>query len=173
MKKEECMKVMDAFKVGMAGLCMIVVLGRAQEVFAANNVSVIEKKTTLESVKSDLEEGLGLTPEQKEKIRTIREEFKSRQLAIKNALNAKNEALRQELDGDKPVRAKAEPIVVEIKALQGQLTDNRVDVVFKLREIYTPKQIKLIKERSEQQRKALVVKKKGNKGKKTLMKRKQ
>jgi hypothetical protein len=94
-------------------------------------------------------------------------------MAIKNALNAKYEALRQELDGDVPVRAKAEPIVVEIKALQAQSIDNRVDVVFKLREIYNPKQIKMIKEHAAQQRKAMAVKKQGNKGKKTLIKRKE
>ena len=165
-----------ALRSCMAGLCAVAVTGWAGAVFAASGtgtVNVIEKKTSLEAVKSDLEEGLGLTLEQKNKISAIRDEFRSRQTAIKNALNAKHEALRQELDGDVPSRTKVEPIVVEIKALQGQLIDNRVDVVFKLREIYTPKQIKLIKEHAEQQRKAMAVKKQGNKGKKTPMKRKE
>jgi Spy/CpxP family protein refolding chaperone len=115
---------------------------------------------------------LGLTPEQKSKIKVIRDEFRTRQMAIKNALNAKHEALRQELDGDVPVRAKAEPIVVEIKALQAQLIDNRVDVVFKLREIYSPKQIKMIKEHAAQQRKAMSIKKSGKKAKKAFLKQK-
>ena len=163
------MKMTGAFRSCMAGLYLVAGAGWAGAVFAAGapgTVNVIEKKTSLESVKSDLEEGLGLTPEQKNKIRTIRDEFKAKQLAIKNALNAKHEALRQELDGEVPVRAKVEPIVVEIKSLQGQLIDNRVEVVFKLREIYSPKQIKIIKVRAEQQRKAMAVKKQGKKGKK-------
>jgi Spy/CpxP family protein refolding chaperone len=170
------MTVTGALKIGMAGVLVTILTGSAAEVYAATaGGNVVERKTTLESVKSDLEDGLGLTLEQKNKIRTIREEFKARQQAIKNGINAKNEALRQELDGDTPVRARVEPIVVEIKSLQGQLTDNRVDVVFKLREIYSPKQIKMIKERMEQQRKAIMAKKKskkGKKGKKTLIKHK-
>ncbi len=168
-QKGGAMTVTGALKISMAGVLLMVLTGSSAEVCAAaaaGNVTVVERKTTLESVKSDLEDGLGLTLEQKNKIRTIREEFKARQQAIKNGINAKNEALRQELDGDSPARARAEPIVVEIKALQGQLTDNRVDVVFKLREIYSPKQIKMIKERMEQQRKAIKAKKKSKKGKK-------
>lgn len=162
-----------AFKTGLAGLCVTAVMAGAGDVLVAGaQAAVIEKKTTLESVKSGLEDGLGLTPEQRERIRAIREDFRARQAAIKNALNAKYEALRQELDGDSPARAKANPIVAEIKALQGQLTDNRVDVVFKLREIYTARQIRKIKQRSQEQGKAMAVKKKGKKGKKTLLKKK-
>jgi Spy/CpxP family protein refolding chaperone len=163
------MKVIDAFKVSVV---MVFVLGTGGWIGSVGAADIVEKKTQLEAVKSDLEDGLGLTLEQKNKIRTIREEFQTRQVSIKNALNAKHEALRQELDADVPVRVKVQPIVIEIKALQGQLTDNRVDVVFKLREIYTPQQIKIIKERLEQQRKAIGLKKKGKKGKKILIKRK-
>ena len=167
------MNVSAAFKMGMAGVFMMGFVMRSTGVGAAEAANVIEKKTSLESVKSDLEQGLGLTPEQKDKIAVIRQDFKAKQLAIKNALNAKHEALRQELDGDAPARSKVEPIVAEIKALQGQLMDNRVDIVFKLREIYTSEQIKTIKERSEQQRKAMIIRKQGKKGKKTLMRRKE
>ena len=168
-----------ALRIGMAVVCMLAVIGtgnismaasktgksgKAGPSAAAASVNLVEKKTALESVKSDLEDGLGLTQEQRAKIRAVREEFKARQTAIKSALNIKNEALRQELDSDAPVRAKVEPIVAEIASLQGQLVDNRVDVVFKLREIYTPKQIKKLKERLQQQKKAAGARKKGSKG---------
>jgi Spy/CpxP family protein refolding chaperone len=169
------MQVTDALKLSMAGCCVVFMMGLAGDGLAATGtgtMNVVEKKTSLESVKSDLEEGLGLTSEQKNKIKLVRDEFKARQTAIKKALNIKNEELRQELDGEAPVRAKVQPIVAEIGALQGQLIENRVDVVFKLREIYTPKQIKKIKQRLEQQRKALAVKKPAKKQKKTLLKRK-
>jgi Spy/CpxP family protein refolding chaperone len=169
------MKITDAFKLCLTGLFAAAVMGSADDVMAANAsgiVNVVEKKTTLESVKSDLEDGLGLTVDQKARIKAIRDEFRSRQMAIKNALNAKHEVLRQELDGDTPVRAKVEPIVVEIKALQAQLIDNRVDVVFKLREIYTLKQIKKIKDHASKQRKAMSVQKSGKKTKKSVLKKK-
>ena len=167
------MKSMDALKIGIVGACVVFITAQGAWAIAAGGENVVERKTSLEAVKSDLEEGLGLTAEQKEKVAAIREDFKSKQLAIKNALNAKHEALRQELDGEAPVRAKVDPIIVEIKALQGQLMDNRVDVVFKLREIYTPQQIKMIKEHLEQQRKAMAVRNQGKKGKKSLIKRKE
>ncbi len=169
------MKMTGAFKLCVSVMFVAAAMGWAGGVMAASasgTVNVVEKKASLESVKSDLEDGLGLTPEQKSKIKAIRDEFKSRQMAIKNALNAKHEVLRQELDGDAPVRAKVEPIVIEIKALQAQLIDNRVDVVFKLREIYTLKQIKKIKEHAAQQRKAMSVKKSGKKAKKAVLKQK-
>jgi len=128
-------------------------------------VMAAEKTTVVEAVKSDVADGLGLSADQKERIRAVREEYRARQQELKRALSLKNEALRQELDGDVPVRANIEAVVAQIKSIQGQITDNYVDVVLKLREVYTVKQIKRIKQRLEQQRKAAVGNKRGKKAK--------
>ena len=125
-----------------------------------------EKTTAIESVKSDVEDGLGLTTAQKERIRAVREDYKARQQEFKKSLSLKNEALRQELDSDAPVRANVDAIVVQIKDIQGQITDNHVDVVLKLREVYTAEQIRRIKQRLEQQRKTVTGKKQGRRSKK-------
>ncbi len=128
-------------------------------------VMAAEKTTVVEAVKSDVADGLGLSADQKERIRAVREEYRARQQELKRALSLKNEALRQELDGDVPVRANIEAVVAQIKSIQGQITDNYVDVVLKLREVYTVKQIKRIKQRLEQRRKAAVGNKRGKKAK--------
>jgi Spy/CpxP family protein refolding chaperone len=138
---------------------------------AAGNAAAAEKTAAIESVQASLEEGLGLTAEQKAKLRTVRDDFKARQQVIRRDLNAKNEALRQGLDAEAMDRAKVDAVAAEIKLLQGQLLDNRVDVVFKLREIYTPEQIKTIKARLEKARKKASTKKSLKKGKKITTKK--
>ena len=106
-----------------------------------------EPVAAVESVKPDMDQGLGLTAEQKERIRAVRQDYKTRQHEVKKALNARLEALRVELDGDKPVRDKVDLLAAEIKKLQSQLIDNRIDVVFKLRGVYTPAQLMKLKQR--------------------------
>jgi Spy/CpxP family protein refolding chaperone len=134
-------------------LCIVgVVLG-------AGVAAAAEKVTSVEAVQVDLEDGLGLTQEQKDKVRAVRDEYRSRRELLRNELNARYEALRKELDADTVVREKVDPMVAEIKTIQGQLIDNRVDVVLKLRAVYTPEQLRLIKERPQGAEKKSAVKK--------------
>ena len=86
------------------------------------------------------EKSLGLTEEQRAKMKTLREAGKTQQEALRNDLKAKHEALRQELDAAKPNRGKAEAIVKDISALEEKIGLNRVDMVLKIREILTPEQ---------------------------------
>ncbi len=157
MEKRSRMRLRDGLKGVGAAVLVLAFTGAA---LAA------ERSTAIEAVKSDVEDGLGLSAAQKERITAVREDYKARQQELKNALALKNEALRQELDSDAPVRANVDAIVVEIKAIQGQITDNHVDVVLKLRAIYTAEQIRRIKLRLEQQRKAVAAKKHVKKTKK-------
>lgn len=169
------MGVIRAGRRVLTGLLMVCLAAGPGRLCFAEDVPGIEKKTSIESVKSDFEDGLGLTPQQREKIGAIRRDFKTRQAAIRDELGLRQEALRQELDGDAPVRAKVDPILAQIKELQGQLMENRVDVVFKLRDVYTSRQIKLIRKRAQQQNKTITSqkqKKNGKKGKKLLIRRK-
>ncbi len=105
-----------------------------------------EPVTAVEAVQVDMDGGLGLTPEQKDKIRAIRDEYKSRRDFLKNELNSRYEFLRKALDADTLTQEKIDPMVAEIKTIQGQMVDNRVDVVIKLRAVYTPEQIRKIKQ---------------------------
>ena len=53
------MRGIGAFRIGITGLFVMAVTAYAGQVCAAT-AGVIEKKTSLESVKSDLEEGLAI-----------------------------------------------------------------------------------------------------------------
>ncbi len=134
-----------------------------------------ELKASVESLVV-ADEDLGLSSEQKNGIKVVRDAFKTSQQVLREDLSRKNEALLQEMDADKPDRAKADAIVVEIKALQGRLVENRVDVVFKLRQIYTPAQMKLMKHRLEERPQAIAPRKalkvKGGKVRKQDLKKK-
>ncbi len=114
---------------------------------AADVAGAAEKVTSVEAVKVDLEDGLGLTPEQRDKVRAVRDEYKARREFLRNELNIRYEALRKELDADAMSRDRVDARAAEIKTIQGQLIDNRVDVVVKLRAVYTPEQLRMIKGR--------------------------
>ena len=98
------------------------------------------------------EKSLGLTEEQRTKMKAIREEAKARMEASRGELKAKHEALRQELDAEKPDRAKAESIVKEISSLEEKMALGRVDMVFKIREVLTPEQYKKLQAFHEKKR---------------------
>ncbi|MEI8012911.1 MAG: periplasmic heavy metal sensor [Candidatus Omnitrophota bacterium] len=128
-------------------------------VFMPAAAMAAEPKASVESLVGVADEDLGLTPEQKNEIKAVRDEFKTIQQALRENLSRKNEALRLEMDADKPDRAKADAVVIEIKALQGRIVENRVDVVFKLRDIYTPAQMKIMKRRLEDRQQVSVSRK--------------
>jgi Spy/CpxP family protein refolding chaperone len=88
------------------------------------------------------EKSLGLTEEQRAKMKVIREEMKAQQESSRSEMKAKHEALRQELDAEKPNRGKAEALVKEIGALEQKMGLGRVSMIFKIREILTPEQYK-------------------------------
>ena len=138
----------------------------------ADLAGAAEKVASVEAVPVELEDGLGLTPEQKDKVRAIRSEYKARRSSLTASLNARYEALRKELDAEVVAHDRVDAVVAEIKGIQGQMLDNRVDVVVKLREVYTPAQIKLIKERPRGEPRKGDVLKKGLKKKRKLETRK-
>ena len=120
-----------------------------------------ESRTSVESLAPRLDEGLGLTPEQRNRVRAVREEYKAVQQALREDLSRQNEALRAAMDADNADRSTVDALAAQIKEIQGRLVENRVDVVFKLRGIYTPAQVKLIKERLQVRSKEDMVRKPG------------
>src|SRR5512147_214205 len=67
----------------------------------------------------DLIEQLRLTPEQREKIRAIREQTKSERMAVNQRLRESNLALEQALDSDNLDESLIEQRIREVNAAQG------------------------------------------------------
>jgi Spy/CpxP family protein refolding chaperone len=93
-----------------------------------------------------IEKELGITPEQSEKMRTMRQEFVAKQQALGNDLKVKKDELGAELNSDNLNRGKVDSLLADIKALQGKALDNRVDQVFLMREVLTTEQYKKFKD---------------------------
>lgn len=106
-----------------------------------------------EKVMADTEKKAGLTPEQREKIKALREEFRKTQGELHAQLKAKREALRQELDAEKPSREKAEAVSDEMIKIQAQIEKSRLDHIFAIRAIMTPEQFSKIRAMMEEKRK--------------------
>jgi Spy/CpxP family protein refolding chaperone len=98
------------------------------------------------------EKSLGLTDEQRTKMKTLREASKVQQEALRAEIKAKHEALRQELDAANPDRGKAESIVKELSALEQKMGLDRVDMVFQVRAILTPEQYQKLQALHEKRR---------------------
>jgi|GEM_PF-1428350 len=110
------------------------------------------KNSKMESEMAAGEKAAGVTPEQRDKMKALREEFRGKQKVLMEQIKAKREALRQDLDSPAPDRAKVSALAKEINDLQGQAATNRIDQVFKVRAIITPEQYQKLREFHEKNR---------------------
>ena len=89
----------------------------------------------------DLIERLRLTPEQREKIRAIREQTKSERMAVNQRLHESNLALEQALDSDNLDESLVEQRIREVNAAQGAQLRMRIQNEVEIRRVLTPDQI--------------------------------
>ena len=84
---------------------------------------------------------LKLTPEQRQKIRAIREQNKESRAAINERLRESNQALEHALDADYPSEADIEQRLRDVAAAQAASTRMRVMTELSIRRVLTPEQI--------------------------------
>jgi len=82
-----------------------------------------------------------LTPEQRQKIRIIREQTKNERAAINQQLRQSNLALQQALDADNPDEAIVELRLRDAAAAQAAATRMRVLTELRIRRVLTPEQV--------------------------------
>ncbi len=111
-------------------------------------------------------EELGLSAEQKEQIKQHREENKGAVKELHQQLKAKRDQLKVELDKPASDEGKISLIVEEIKALEGQMIEYRVDRILEMKEILTPEQYQKLQEKKESRKKEWMKNKSGRKFKK-------
>ena len=93
---------------------------------------------------------LRLTPEQRQRIRAIREQNKDERAAINLRLRESNFALEHALDADVPNEAEIEQRLRDVAAAQAASTRMRVMTELSIRRVLTPEQRALWKNLREQ-----------------------
>ncbi len=83
---------------------------------------------------------LNLTPEQREQIRSIREQNKAERAAINERVRESNRALETELDSDNPDEAVVEQRVRDVAAAQAAAMRMRILTEIRIRRVLTPEQ---------------------------------
>lgn len=93
---------------------------------------------------------LNLTPEQREQIRTIREQSKEERGRINERLRETNRALEEILDSDNPDETAVEQRAKEVAAAQAAAMRQRVLTEMKIRRVLTLEQKNLLRTLREQ-----------------------
>jgi Spy/CpxP family protein refolding chaperone len=83
---------------------------------------------------------LNLTDAQRQKLQEGRQGRREKMQKLREAVKQKRQELKAALQNPSATRAAIEPVVAQLKALQGQLIDARVDHILTLKEILTPEQ---------------------------------
>ncbi len=91
--------------------------------------------------------GLGLTPEQKEKVRTIVLGGKMEQIQREADLKIAHVQLRELMMQDKLDRQKIEKQIQQIGTLRTRMEMARVETMMKMRDVLTKEQVQALKER--------------------------
>jgi Spy/CpxP family protein refolding chaperone len=83
---------------------------------------------------------LNLTPEQQQKLEENRKAQREDMAKLHQAIKEEHAKLQEELKNPGVTRSTVEPLVNEIKSLQAQLIDHRINGIFAVKEILTPEQ---------------------------------
>lgn len=83
---------------------------------------------------------LNLTPEQQQKLTDNRSAQHAQMVKLQGAMKEKQEKLREEVKNPAATRSTVDPIVNEIKSLQAQIIDQRINAIFAVKQILTPEQ---------------------------------
>jgi Spy/CpxP family protein refolding chaperone len=97
---------------------------------------------------------LNLSPEQREKIRTIREQTKAERVAINEHLRETNQALETALDADNPDEALVEQRMRDVAAAQAASMRMRILTEVKIRRVLTLEQLGILRQLRQQARDA-------------------
>lgn len=91
-------------------------------------------------------ERLNLTTEQKEKLKTLRQNQRQQMKELLQALRTKRQQIKDELNNPGATRESIAPLAAEIKTLLARIVDQRIEGVFVVKEMLTPEQFNLLKE---------------------------
>lgn len=100
----------------------------------------------------DMTEQLDLSKEQKEQLKTHYDQQKVRMKETGEALKTSRKALRDEMQNYNSDESTIKNTTAELKALQAQMLDQKVDGFLAMREILTPEQFQKMNDLREERR---------------------
>ncbi len=93
---------------------------------------------------------LSLTPEQRELLKEQRYQERYKMINTRNKIRLKELELRHELEKKEINREAVDKILAELKKLQSNILEQRVEAILKMKEILTPEQFEKLQSISEQ-----------------------
>ncbi len=102
--------------------------------------------------KGEIFKELNLSSEQKNKLEENRKAQGEESARLRSAIKGKYAQLQQELNKQSVTRAAVEPLVQELKSLDAQLVDNRINGIFAVKTILTAEQFAKFNQLMEKQR---------------------
>ena len=97
-----------------------------------------------EKMMADLHRDIGLSPEQDDKLRAMREKDMENVRGLHRQLRYKQEQMRLELDKYKSDMDKVNALIVDINAAHDALVKNRVEAITQLKQVLTQEQFELL-----------------------------
>ena len=102
-----------------------------------------------------MDKDLNLTPQQQQKLQNNRKAQRERMSQLLGQMKEKQQLLRQELQKPSVTKASLAPILAEIKSLQAQLIDSRIEGILAVKGILTPEQFAKFQEAAAHRQKGM------------------
>jgi Spy/CpxP family protein refolding chaperone len=124
---------------GVFGACMFLALPLAQAQNSSGSDGFSQKRHPEQRIR-EIYSQLNLTDDQKKQLETNKQEHRAKMESARQEIKVDKEALRQDLMESQLDRPKINRIHDQIKSLQSQMEDDKLNSILAIRAILTPEQ---------------------------------
>lgn len=112
-----------------------------------------EEKGPYDGPKGRIVEELNLTPEQESRLEENRKAKRQEMKRLHEAVKERHAKLQEALKNPSVTKEGVQPLANEMKSLQAQLIDSRINGIFAVKEILTPEQFASFQQMTEKRQK--------------------
>ena len=109
-----------------------------------------QEKACHKDKKEAIEAKLNLTADQQKLLESAKAAHRTAMEAMVKTMKEKRQELKNARANPAATRQQVEPIATEVKELQSQMIDNRIDGIFKIKQILTPEQFQKLQGMKEE-----------------------
>jgi len=135
--------------IAMSAMVVVTQAGYAQDSSGADTNCRGKAHKNIERLFDEL----NITAQQKEQLKGIMQESRAKTVANREKLRLNRQALKEELEKVTSDTAKINALVADVKSIEGQLTDERVSHILRIKAVLTPEQFVKFKEKMANGRK--------------------